>query len=162
MTRLIDALTDKDREYFDKVVNLAPIFNESLNQIREEKRFTTNCHSTVRAIGFFVPGLKVRDGFYLSLTLNLHGAGGSIKQVCEIRHSWLVTPNDAVIDPYPPSFLAWSPALMPSIEKSEESLAGLYVVDHRAYPIAQRKTVLRRAKILQQYMKACMDKKDAS
>lgn len=153
MDKLIDTLTKKDYDYFQEVMIADRRLSRAKKEIDKVGRLTWNCHSVSRALRTFVPDLVVRDGFYYSFTFGVEDEKVFVKRLHAIRHSWLETPDGAIIDPRPVSFTTPYPVLMPAIEKHGNSLAGMYEIESVVNKVAQRKTVLRRADILQEFMK---------
>lgn len=152
MLRMKECLTERDHELFRLSRKASVEVYEAVIRTRETGIFKMNCHPTARAIQKLVPELFVRDGWYLSFSLNTL-EDNRVKGLASVKHSWLETPDGAIIDPAPPGFIPLGPVLMPSATRSPESLAHMYVMDPKVTIVANRKTVRRRVSILLEMMK---------
>jgi hypothetical protein len=149
--------TQKDHELFAEVSHIFM----ALSEVREtQEKLTLNCHSIARACAMLVPELKVIDGFYLPLRIDPKVAQPWWERT--IRHSWLETPDKAIIEPYPVGYMTFFPAMLPSAEKNQDSLAHSYTPYEPIARIANRKTVIRRAQILCEFTKEALRKKEAA
>ena len=153
MSRISEALTENDFDYLQQVIELHRKLWRAKMKAEEVGRITLNCHSTARLIGSFIPNLIVRDGFYYSFTFGVEEGKILVSNLNAIFHSWLETPDGAIIDPQPVSFVSYLPVLMPAIGKQGDSLAGMYEIESVVDKTANRKTILRRVAILQEFMK---------
>ncbi len=130
-SRIRRGVTSRDEDLYDQVSLLVSQLCGHNSVIRKEgKKFYYSCHSICRALALHIPDLTVIDGVYISLS-----AAPSIDTEGDYwydnfgatTHSWLVTPDGAIIEPYPVSFVAWGPLLIPTRNNAPESGAGLYV-----------------------------------
>ncbi len=100
---------------------------------------TINCHTICRAVGRCVPELKVLDGWYLGVEppIQFDGRQVLIGNIRRCAHSWLLTPDGTIIDPYPVGFVITNPILIPA--KGDYRFFGydLYVPDPKVWEIAQ-------------------------
>ena len=90
----------QDIQTFYKIIKLYKLLELNSNDLPAD----TSCHSVCRAINKILK-LKVIDGFFHT----------------NFQHSWLITPNNSIIDPYPP-LLIGGPILMPPSEFSYATL----------------------------------------
>jgi hypothetical protein len=153
MSRILEALTERDFDLFEEVCHVTFRAQAAKEKADKVRRFTANCHTVALVIASSVPDLTLRHGQYVSLYFAEEDGKVFIKNLCEVRHTWLETPDGAIIDPRPVSFTTHYPVLLPSMEKSLESLAGMYHEDAEVKSVSTRKTILRRAAILLEFMK---------
>lgn len=121
---LVDALTEADHRLHQAVCDMSIKVNNYL-QAHLEKCYLVNCHSIARAIANHMPILRVVSGRHVSIKKE-------IKEevlVTYTIHSWLVTPDDAIIEPYPPSFLSIAPIIIPTKGEYSEAHSGTYIPD---------------------------------
>jgi hypothetical protein len=121
-----------------KLVDAAPNRNE----------LSFECHSIARAIAQSFPELTLVDGHVIGLHRTPKAKGK--RYTAELRyanHSWLATPDDAIIDPYPLGALAVGPLLVVNKGVYADFGGQLYVPDddvtaHVDGPELQRKSEL--------------------
>lgn len=72
---------------------------------------TYNCHSICRALAKAIPELSLVDGNFMGL--KHMRKGGKLSFAIRLSsHSWLQTPDNAIIDPYPVGLLVVNPILV--------------------------------------------------
>ena len=100
---LTESMTDLDRALHLKVrAIMANTWKYALS-LEIGGRLSFECHSIAKAISMAFPELKMVSGSYLGLEWReAPGQKTMVKVVC-CPHSWLVTPDEAIIDPYPVS-----------------------------------------------------------
>ena len=70
-----------------------------------------DCHSIVRGIAGHVQKLDVQSGYYYGVEV---GPDEGVVTTMKMDHSWLRTPDGAIIDPYPGGFFTHQPILVPT------------------------------------------------
>jgi hypothetical protein len=95
---------------------------ESLSKALQKQRslkphcnISLNCHSITRFIAHGIPDLKVVTGSYFGVFPQEAGARSLKCDYCP--HSWLVTPDGAILDPYPVGILATESAVLVSTKE---------------------------------------------
>lgn len=74
-------------------------------------KLTFNCHSLCRALSVCIPKLTVVTGGYRGIrAIN----NGTEFRITLASHSWLKTPDKAIIDPYPVGVISYNPLLVPA------------------------------------------------
>ncbi len=95
-----NAVTQKDMYLFLAVcVFIRNYFNARCIMVDQNPKSQTleqNCHSICRAISLFKKELQVIDG----QMIGIGKSDGSKFQLLSTNHSWLLTPDGAIIDPY--------------------------------------------------------------
>lgn len=130
-SRILRGITARDEDLYAKVsstISQLCGYNQVLR--KEKKQFYYSCHSICRALALTIPELTVVDGVYISLSAAPSKDAESdywYDNFGATTHSWLVTPDRAIIEPYPVGVIALSPLLIPTRNKAPESGAGLYV-----------------------------------
>lgn len=71
-----------------------------------------NCHTICRAMAIILPELSVRSGGYQGYKRDPEIPTDLALWVSE--HSWLETPDGAIIDPNPVGFITWRPVMFPA------------------------------------------------
>jgi len=118
--------TELDRKLQKKVRFLGFHIDDYIVDLPFAKHLGFECHSIARAISMAIPELKVVDGVYLGLEW-LSGDGDELTiRVRECSHSWLETPDKAIIDAYPPGFITFDAVLVVAKGMHELFGKGLY------------------------------------
>jgi len=73
---------------------------------------TINCHSIARLISLIFSDLKLVDGILYGVQLTFSENEIPQTALCTTLHSWLQTPDGAIIDPYPMGVIAASTAVL--------------------------------------------------
>lgn len=119
---MVNALTKRDHELHCAVCEITGNVRNYLNAHPTEG-CTVNCHSITRAVANYILDLQVVSGRHVSIK----GERGDQIFVTYTIHSWLVTPDEAIIEPYPPTFLAIAPILIPTKGEYSEANSGTYL-----------------------------------
>lgn len=98
------ATTKRDRVLHKKVRLLALEARDYLAKNYSKSKLSFECHSIARAISIIIPELKMVNGVYLGLEWSKKKTGPKCR-IRTCRHSWLVTPDGAILDPYPVGFI---------------------------------------------------------
>ncbi len=116
--------TDRDRallcDVADAMVRASQAFRERQRRAQTEgvrlNEYGFRCHSICRALAIVFPECRVVDGKYAGIRMvagpNEKGSDGQPVEFLGVAHSWILTQDDAIIDPYPPGRLAISPMLV--------------------------------------------------
>lgn len=124
---LISQINDEDIHLYKMVTHLVMSFEDKNNSVPKTHKTLLNCHAFARALAFHVKGLKVVDGYYIGILKNKSGYHRT-----STEHSWLVTPNGAIIEPFATGFLSMTPILIPTKENPEKSHSSHYFTTVRA------------------------------
>ena len=105
-TAIKQATTDLDRELYRRVCMLVL----HICELPDMNGLSLDCHSIHRAISMAIPELKLTIGVYYGIEW-VPGSEQTEYHPIACLHSWLVTPDGAVIDSYPVGFLTHNPVL---------------------------------------------------
>lgn len=145
---LLQLTTKKDQELLLEVCRLISISYDYAQTLPRGKVPTYRCHTICRALAIHVPELKVCDGIYVGAELTKEKRPTDL-QARQARHSWLVTPDDAIIDPYPVGVIACgSPLLMPARGRYAPFGKGLYITDEAVASLVMTSKRKQETKIL--------------
>ncbi len=145
--------TRLDMKYFCMVMSVCEFIRGQADAHEHSRRLQFNCHPIHRAISHIIPDLKVRDGYYFGMAFIEEDGVTKIKRQ-ETRHSWLVTPDSAIIDAYPVGILSVNPVLVVTKGPFAPSGGNLYFPDQavtREY--CATREVFRKTQILVQLAK---------
>lgn len=118
----MEALTPRDHELHQAVCNLIlRVNNHFISSLR--KTYIINCHSISRAVARHIPDLKVVSGLHISYKNISDGKCLMTKTI----HSWLTTPDDAIIELYSPTLISIAPIIIPIKGEYAEANSGVYV-----------------------------------
>ena len=135
---LHESVTDADRNQMIKVWELMNKIGKIHLRVPHNHTFQINCHSLSRVIAAHLSSLKVVTGYFLGLDpLSQHGEKRVKIRNCE--HSWLVTPDGAIIDPYPVGVIALCPLLIPTRGEYRVFAASQYYHDSETHLPINRK-----------------------
>ncbi|MBP6949255.1 MAG: hypothetical protein KBC41_03745 [Candidatus Pacebacteria bacterium] len=98
-------ITEQDITLCKKITEF--IFNFELYLINE---LLLTCHSLTRILAHNIPELRVIDGHYLGLT-NIYASSYIVTRT---EHSWLLTPDNTILETCPLGFLSAMPFLIPT------------------------------------------------
>lgn len=126
---LDDSFTELDVELHYGVMGLMAHAARAQMAHAHKGRMSFECHSICHGIGLVARKLKVIDGDFLGLRkvpredlfIDSH-----LHELTVCSHSWLETPDGAIIDPYPVGFLTFMPVLVASRGEYEPYGKGLY------------------------------------
>lgn len=112
----------------------------------EQKPVHYNCHVICRALANKFPLLRVEDGGYLGLEKDPNSAKFTIHRC---RHSWLITPDDALIDPHPVGYVSLSPLLVPPPGKGNCIFGrSMYFLDPKVRPFYLNRDMMRNVRVM--------------
>ena len=113
----------------------------------QKKRPRYECHSICRALSLvFKDKVVYVDGFFKVLNMNHSEYKDGAILTCE--HSWLVTRNGSVIDPYPVGMFMWSPILFVNNGTFKRYVDGLYNPDSSVTRKKIDRDIWRKARVL--------------
>lgn len=141
---LADNLSKNDTEAFCEVVDL---LNRALDFMKPYSGFNCNtpyrCHSLCDAIAFSLEkcGLKVVDGLYLGLVPSTPGSDNSFN-IYKCEHSWLVTLDQTIIDPYPVGIFNVNPIIIPAKGEYVQYGYNFYVPDRSVGEKVRKKKLI--------------------
>jgi len=146
-SRLLPNVTQADRSLFCEVARLLSRAAEAAADMRGTDGF--QCHSICRALRIRMPELRLLDGFYLGLrTLPAEKKRGVRRELMTAGHSWLMTPDGAIIDPYPVGCISLNPLLIPTRGIDVAFGADLYCADPAVTSRIACRDVWRRSVVL--------------
>ncbi len=107
------AVTQQDEDLYMEVC----IIIRTLFVIRDRQKITNSkwtlnpmeCHSISRLISLIFKKLNLVDGYLIGLDLV---PGENKVKLVHTNHSWLCTPDNAIIDPYPMGIISKTSALL--------------------------------------------------
>jgi hypothetical protein len=107
------AVTEKDKKLWAQVIAILIRTQDFISQLPKKHDMVVECHTICRGLSMHIPELKLVDGHYLGYESVKENSEDRYSLVSQ-RHSWLVTPDQAIIDPYPVGFCSTNPILVPS------------------------------------------------
>ena len=115
------------------------IFSSQKTQPRFSYSF--RCHSICRALAWKFKGrVSLVDGHFLSIKIQ-----GNSFEIISCRHSWLLTENGSIIDPYPIGMIVMSPILFVKSGSYKEFSEGHYFPDKKVLEeVAQKDISMRK------------------
>ena len=152
------SVTEKDKHLWGRAMMIILETAQYLHDHYPRKHDVTyECHSICRALAMFIPELTVVDGHFVGLK-SRQIAEGCEFEIRNCGHSWLLTPDEAIIDPYPVGFITTNPILIGP--KSDYLFYGLeyYVADSQVTRSVVNKKVTRSSHVLFRFMKECDSK----
>jgi hypothetical protein len=106
-------VTDLDQKLWGKVMMLILETAKYVQDLPKLQKPGLNCHSLCRALAHCVSEVKVVDGLYLGTECHRNGNPNQVSvEIRNCTHSWLVTPDEAIIDPYPVGIIITNPILI--------------------------------------------------
>lgn len=154
----IKNITQRDKDLFTAVTNiiyrLHDVLTPQQNLIKMEYR-NFNCHVICRAISFYIPELHTITGSYVGLEQKRENGTLTMEPTWS-QHSWLLTPDDAVIDPHPVGVISVSPLL--AVGKGDHTPygKGLYVPDWDITKKVSGRNLWRKSTLLRDHIKKIM------
>ena len=143
-TALHNSTTERDRELHRKVRRIAFYTREYISKLSTCERLSFECHSIARAISMEVPELQLVNGCYYGLEWSETGG----VQLIGCDHSWLVTPDKAILDSYPVGFVTDDVVLVVATGDYSPFGQGLYRPDEKISPDINLKEVWRKSEVL--------------
>ncbi len=144
-------ITESDRQWWIKVMDRLHLLHDNANKPSPQKyHLRYECHSICLALKQILPELNLTHGCYLGVDIT-QTTGNFKCAIRNCRHSWLVTPDNAIIDPYPVGFLSPNPII---IGTSEFDCFGrtFYLEQPSVVSEINYKKVWRQAKAMSQLM----------
>jgi len=146
------ATTGRDRKIRRRVSLLMWKTWEYIANLPHRRRLNFECHPIARAISLVIPELKLVNGNYLGLRLSCaKGKRALILKQC--RHSWLVTPDGAILDPYPVGFTTMDVVLVATKGPYKHFGGALYWPNENVMAEVNRRKIKRRSIVLAQHMR---------
>ena len=126
--RLRECVSNSDLFIYSEIVDIVRKMIFDSRNIRDARgqQLQYNCHSICRALAAVYPKLTVVDGYHFSVEIRTDGWIRP-KVTGRTMHSWLKTPDGAIIDPRPTSVLSLNPIMFPSEDKVGETYAATYM-----------------------------------
>ena len=149
---ILKGTTKKDKKVWCKAMDLMlALAKSSKNGRTPNSRF--ECHSICRAIAKNIRELRVVTGYYVGASTTPAQNGVRVKPVFG-EHSWLITQDRAIIDPYPVGFLSANPVLVIGRGKYACWGSGLYIPNRRkTAEVSRMKGLSVKVKLLSRLMK---------
>ena len=104
-------VTDKDKDFWVQCMDIILRVVKYMEKRPREYNPIVECHSICRGLAHNIPELTVVDGHYLGLESTAKDDPKSFL-IRHCDHSWLLTPDQAIIDPYPVGFISTNPVLI--------------------------------------------------
>lgn len=145
--------TPKDQKLWGEVMMLILRTEKYVAKLPKSHNPNLNCHSICRALARCVPEVKVVDGLYLGMECQRNGDPDQIGvMIRNCSHSWLVTPDGAIIDPYPVGIIITNPILIGP--KGPRTVFGreMYLPDPRITGKVMTRNIYRASVVLSRYM----------
>lgn len=156
----IDSITVRDRDLWVQVMDFVSYVSrhfETLPKERTVKFDDLTCHSICRALAINIKDLTLVDGYFLGLTPSSDGVAGSMV-IAKCDHSWLVTPDKAIIDPYPVGFMATNPVIVGHESVYTPFGTELYKASENVTHRVSNRKLFRRSYVLSKLMATAMRK----
>lgn len=143
--------TKRDTRLLIKAISICNTARDHIDTLPFCKHLIYECHTICRAIAMVIPELRVVDGNYLGFTRTKTDKGYDL-DLCTADHSWLTTPDDAIIDPYPVGFLAVNPVLV--VTKGHYAPFGgqLYIPDNKITAKISTRSLWRKSHVLYRFI----------
>lgn len=140
--------TARDVGLFCQVMSLCQFIRDKTDKLSFAKNLDFNCHPIHRAIAQIIPELRCVDGYYFGLAKIKDEKGEStVTQHCS--HSWLVTPDEAIIDAYPCGYMSVNPVLVVAKGSHAPHGGNLYIPNGETTDEAcANRTVFRKTQVL--------------
>jgi hypothetical protein len=129
-----EAVTKRDQGLLFEVCILLKTFclvcSRKFQENPNWKARISECHTIARLVSIPIKDLSVVDGFLIGLRINLETSSA---EVVKTDHSWLTTPDGAIIDPYPMGIITSTSALLIPTKNTRYVVHGsnLYNEDRR-------------------------------
>ncbi|MEO8638271.1 MAG: hypothetical protein ABI430_05240 [Candidatus Taylorbacteria bacterium] len=149
---LMKAVTQNDKNLWLKVMDTIFRATNYIRSFPDKHRCVVECHSICRALGLHIPELKVVDGSFLGLETRAVDNGREFDVRC-CDHSWLLTPDKAIIDPYPVGIIVTNPVLIPANGKYKWWGKECYIADHSVAKRVVDRDLVRKSSILLRFIR---------
>lgn len=158
---IVSNITVEDGRLLREVTYLCHDTVDYLATLPFPERVSFECHSICRALALAVPKLRLVDGCYLGLIPSRDEEDKLSFNLCEACHSWLMTPDDAIIDPYPVGYYSAGPIIMATKGPSKFFGSGLYLPDVGVTKEVSNRDLYRRSQTLYGYIMKAKEQKMA-
>ena len=118
-TQMSSSVSEGDHDLLYLTTLIMNCLEKSAHQVQNNTTYKKwhlppiNCHSASRLVSLFAEELTLVDGFLLGLRAN----DDDTLMLQQTQHSWLVTPDKAIIDPWPMGIISPGNAiLIPTVE----------------------------------------------
>ncbi len=137
-------VTKLDKHLMVEVTKIIKALFDHNHSITSDRRLNFDCHSICRAISLYLPALVTIDGSYAGYK-HITRKGVLRMRPCYSRHSWLLTPDRAVIDPHPVGVITLAPLLAIGQGKDAPFGSGLYIPDMRIHKSVSTREMRKKA-----------------
>ncbi len=144
--------TKEDKRLLGELGSLIWNFREYVDTLSFKDYLVYECHSICRAISMAMPKLRLVDGNYTGME-HISTVDGLNFKLCYAAHSWLVTPDDAIIDPYPVGYLAINPVLVVNKGKYVVFGGNLYIPNPNVTAKISTRETMRKSQTLYRLIK---------
>jgi hypothetical protein len=144
---ITDNTTKEDVRLFCQVMSLSQAVRDGADKHPHAQFLDFNCHPISRAIAKMIPRLKLVDGNFLGL-ITVEQEGEKRFGIQHATHSWLVTPDDAIIDAYPVGFMSVNPILVVTKGRYAPHGGNFYVPDPSVTSEISNKEVWKKTQII--------------
>lgn len=147
----IKKTTERDRRLAHKIWCLLQKASQKIEKLPSKIRKTIDyrCHSICRAIHMELGDDVVRlvDGWVLGLEF-VFVEGEKHAKICKCRHSWLMSNDGSIIDPYPVGFFSLGPIVLVHSGKYKEFSSGHYLEDENVKDELANRAIWRESVII--------------
>ncbi len=147
--------TDADNRLWHRLCLLVMMTMDYMSNHREEtEKHIFECHAISMAVNLVMPELKLEHGRVWGISPLTKGGRRHLRS-CD--HSWLRTPDGAIIDCYPPGFLVLDPVLIPvpvGDGPYTAYAANMYEVDEGSLAHLNWLDIKRRAEVLSSWIQS--------
>ncbi len=141
-----------ERKLLTQVGSLLWKARDKLYKDEELKKTVFNCHSICRGLCLHIQDGSIRcvDGLFLGAKISRNGKSATMTN-CD--HSWLVTRNGNILDPYPVAIMSIAPILLITKGTYKYYGGGRYLHDAEVTKRIETSEVLRKAEVLNKAFK---------
>ena len=151
---LRDAMSDVDNHLWQEVAVLIWDTRNLMSKVPRQRQPYFECHTMSRAIALVLPKLNCVDGFVKGFKPTVEHENGDKTYIFDsCRHSWLLTPDGAIIDPYPVGFVVAQPILLPKGSIYSPFGHDMYEADSSITTHVAGRTLYRRSIVLAKFMR---------
>jgi hypothetical protein len=154
---LLGVVTAKDLEIQKRLCEISIMTLKYFSSAPDILKYTFNCHSISIALGSIEPEVKVIHGNVFGLVWTEKEPKVRQAQIKLCRHSWLLTPDGAILDAYPVGFLALDIVLVPTTGTYAPYLSALYQEDTSVLSEIDMVEVQQNADILVGFIRRAME-----
>ncbi len=133
---IFDRISKKDSTTLCEVVSLLHATGDYVKLHPERARgFDYRCHSICDSLAANIPRLTVVDGYYLGLRRKIvrkvTPKSLPLFRILQCEHSWLITEDLSIIDPYAVGAFTMNPIIIPHRGKYKDYGRDFYLPDKR-------------------------------